>query len=102
MRNGVLDINFCMLHHNKTYIGGIVYAAESHVITSSSSFGNNIASFGGAVYATGCTLNIGQCQFVNNRVNNHGGAINTLATAINVSRSNFSNNEADLMYRKGQ
>ena len=97
MRNCILNMEFCVFHHNKAYIGGMVYAAESTMTTSSSYLVNNTASFGGAVYATGCTLNIGQCEFTTNAVHNHGGAIDTLATAINISRSNFSNNEADLI-----
>ena len=97
MRNCVLNIEFCTLHHNKAYIGGTLYAAESTVIASSSNFGKNTASFGGAVYVTGCTLSIDQCEFTNNTVHTRGGAIDTLATAINISRSYFSSNKADLI-----
>ncbi|WP_405269939.1 lectin like domain-containing protein [Methanobrevibacter sp.] len=59
-----------------------------------SNFTDCRAKFGGAISILGGTLNVLECNFMNNTANFEGGAIYSSWTNLNISKSNFTNNTA--------
>ena len=59
-----------------------------------SNFTDCKAKFGGAISILGGTLNIDECNFINNTASFEGGAIYSSWTNLNISKSNFTNNIA--------
>ena len=59
-----------------------------------SNFTNCNSRFGGAISILGGTLNINECNFINNTASFKGGAIYSSWTNINITKSDFHNNTA--------
>ncbi|MBR0226341.1 MAG: hypothetical protein IJL92_09810, partial [Thermoguttaceae bacterium] len=76
--------------------GGAIYAYQSTLTISNSTFQNNVGTYGGAVYADSSTLTISNARFQNNTVAAEGGgaAINAYRSTLVVSNASFQNNTA--------
>ena len=59
-----------------------------------SNFTNCNSRFGGAISILGGTLNINECNFINNTASFKGGAIYSSWTDLNITKSDFQNNTA--------
>ncbi|MBQ4194803.1 MAG: fibronectin type III domain-containing protein, partial [Thermoguttaceae bacterium] len=76
--------------------GGAIYAYQSTLTISNSTFQNNVGTYGGALYADSSTLTISNASFQNNTVEGEGGgaAINAYRSTLTLLNSNFQNNTA--------
>ena len=98
----VTDSNFNK--NNAAQSGGAITTAGTTTITGSTFEGNTsdvvfatAADGGGAIYATGGTLNIsGDTTFTGNKTNAAGGAINVAAGSATIRDTKFENNESAL------
>ena len=77
--------------------GGVISVIESNVNVRSSTFIDNIASYGGAVYChKGAVVSISISNFTFNTATVYGGVIYQLDCNVKISRSNLNNNGAKL------
>ncbi|MBR0226167.1 MAG: fibronectin type III domain-containing protein, partial [Thermoguttaceae bacterium] len=76
--------------------GGAIYAYQSTLTISNSSFRANTGAHGGAVYADSSTLTISNVRFQNNTVEEEGlgAAINAYRSTLTISNASFRNNAA--------
>ena len=90
-----VKIENCTFINNIGYSGGALYAHDSKInITNSSFIGNHARNSGGAIYSITVVISITNCTFENNSAEN-GGAICTLNKAMfTICGNTFINNTA--------
>ena len=103
--NNTLNVTDSIFNkNNAAQSGGAITTAGTTTITGSTFEGNTsdvvfatAADGGGAIYATGGTLNIsGDTTFTSNKTNAAGGAINVAAGSATIRDTKFENNESAL------
>ncbi len=91
---GSITISDSSFSDNSAYDGAAIYT-EGSVTISDSSFNNNFATrAGGAIYAFTGSLTISGSSFSDNSVMSHGGAIAVSSGSITISGSSFHNNSS--------
>ncbi|MCL4255876.1 MAG: hypothetical protein KJ043_19115, partial [Anaerolineae bacterium] len=72
--------------------GSSIYAEESTLTITNSTFANNLSSDGGAIYAFDSTLFITNSTFTGNSALSSGGAIYRTGNSATITNSTFTNN----------
>lgn len=96
--NGALTIINSTFENNEADYGGAVYVSTGNLKLLNSNFTNNVATYsGGAVYCPCDSMSISGCQFKSNRASKEstGGAIYSYCANAIISDSTFYNNRAD-------
>ncbi len=89
-----LDIHDCTV--STPFLGGAVFADNSELTISGSTFANNEATAGGALYAQGNSqVTVVSSTFDNNQAMVDGGAIYASNSDLYVTDSHFTGNETD-------
>ena len=93
-----VNISDCVFTNNHAQIGGAVYARGGIVNIGESMFiANTAVESGGAVAGLGTTFNITRCRFHINNASNGGGLhLNGYNTAVSMNANNFTGNIAIL------
>ena len=89
-----VDIYNSTFANNSAYNGGAIYDDGDSLTVSGCTFVDNFAYNGGAIYYGGADLTVSDCTFVNGSAYN-GGAIYNGIGSITVSDSNFTNSSAN-------
>ena len=91
------DNCFHLENFTATVTGGVLSVFESNVSVLWSTFAENIASNGGAVYChRGAFVNASNVDFSSNKATTYGGVFYQLDCDIHISESNFSKNSGSL------
>ena len=94
-----LKIQNCTSNNDNKYgynVGGAIYADQyTHVNINNTTFTQNNAEDGGAIFADNSQININNTNINNNNANNgQGGAICTWNSQININNTNITHNNA--------
>jgi len=93
--DGKLNIHNCIFESGYCDWGGAIYAEDSTILITDSTFLDNIAeSYGGALFLSGGNCDISGCTFDGNNAGNKGGAIIINGGNLNISSSTFTDNSS--------
>lgn len=90
-KGSIMDSTFT---NNKATSGGAVYSYEDGGVISDSTFENNEADYGGAVYWSGNNGKLLDSNFINNHAVYDAGAVYTYAMNFLINNSSFKENKA--------